>query len=174
MNINDIITIKHHSDGYQVWLFDEQTAFVPVGHRFEKIINDWVNQGNTIEPEVTPDERKVQLKQYINQTRTKHEQGTFIWNNWRFDCDLISVARITGAMTYINSGGTFGGSPQFAWTDADNVDRPMTDIDILNMYEALVVHTETCHIVSRELKDGVDAGSITTESQIDNAGWTNN
>lgn len=108
---------------------------------------------------------------YVNGVRDQVEQGGFAYNGWRFDSDAVSVARINGAALAAQAALSAGEPFQIEWTDADNVSRPLDAAQMLALQRALVAHADACHQLARQLKAQVEAGTITTEAEIDAAAW---
>lgn len=116
-------------------------------------------------------ERTERLSAYINAVRDRCEQGGFTYNGWRFDSDAVSVARINGAALAAQAALTADEPFSLDWTDADNVSRPLDAAQMLALQRALVAHADACHQLARQLKAQVEAGTITTEAEIDAAAW---
>lgn len=165
----EITHVKEQESGYRVTYADGQVVSVPPGHRFVADIEAWIAAGNTPEPIETEAEKKARLRAYANTKRNAVEQGVFTYNGWRFNSDPISVARINGTMNAINAGIALPAG--FAWTDADNVERTLDATQFAALHGALVTHSFTCHEIARQLKDGIEAGTVTSEAEIDAAAW---
>lgn len=56
--MQNITHVKLRQDGWNVTHDNGQVTFVPTGHRFSHVVQDWINAGNTPEPEVTLQESK--------------------------------------------------------------------------------------------------------------------
>ena len=116
-------------------------------------------------------ERIERLNTYVNTVRDRCEQGGFTYNGWRFDSDAVSVARINGAALAAQAALAAGEPFSIDWTDADNVSRTLDAEQMLALQRALVAHADACHQLARQLKAQVEAGTITTEAEIDAAAW---
>lgn len=96
----------------------------------------------------------------INNWRDQQEGGSIIFtlNGHRWDCGKTSQARLAPVVTVARTGAL---PPGFFWTDADNIDVPMT-ADELTALEAamqqnMVLQGFKIHERQRQMKEDVDS-----------------
>lgn len=129
------------------------------------------NGGVSVAPGASIEIRNAVSGLLVPLWRDRCEQGGFLYNGWRFDSDAVSVARINGAALAAQAALSAGEPFQIDWTDADNVSRTLDAEQMLALQRALVAHADACHQLARQLKAQVEAGTITTEAEIDAAAW---
>lgn len=165
----EITHVKEQESGYRVTYDDGHIASVPPGHRFVEDIQAWLAAGNTAEPVETAAERTARLKSYAHQKRDAVERGGFTFNGNRFQSDQSSFNRIIGTVGTVNAG---KGVPSgFAWRTVDNQDVTMSGADMQNLMEAFFNHANVAHATLQQVKADIDGGTITSEAEIDAAGW---
>ncbi len=113
----------------------------------------------------------------INRWRNSQENSSIIFtlNDHKWDCGKASQARLAPVVAVAKSGAL---PPGFFWTDADNIDVPMT-VDELTELEAamqqnMVLQGFKIHERQRQMKK--DISELTKVSDILNypVGWSDN
>ncbi|EHM5957713.1 DUF4376 domain-containing protein [Salmonella enterica] len=95
----------------------------------------------------------------INAWRDRQENGNipFTLNGHQWDCGKASQARLAPVVAVAKSGVL---PPGFFWTDADNIDVPMTAGELLNLSDAIDQAMFTMglkiHLRQREMKEEID------------------
>lgn len=110
----------------------------------------------------------------INAWSTAQENDSiiFTWNDHRWDCSKASQARLAPVVVVAKSGIL---PPSFFWTDADNINVPMT-ADELTALEAamqqnMVLQGFKIHERQRQMKEYVDKLTDYKAIQGYNVGW---
>ena len=117
------------------------------------------------EPAPTLDEvRQAKIAQIDRARDTALEDG-FIFDGVRYDCDDLSVQRITGAAVL----GILNPVFETPWITFDNSVVTLSASDLAGLGAAAAVHVATQLFKARELKDGAIAA--TTLEQIDAIHW---
>ncbi|MDJ3783450.1 DUF4376 domain-containing protein [Salmonella enterica] len=111
----------------------------------------------------------------INTWRDLQENGSIIFtlNNHRWDCGKASQTRLAPVIAVAKSGAL---PPGFFWTDADNIDVPMT-ADELTALEAamqqnMVIQGFKIHERQRQMKEEVDKLTDYKAIQAYAVGWS--
>jgi hypothetical protein len=102
--------------------------------------------------------RKVKWEE-IKKLRDEHEFGTFTFDGSEFDCDSVSVQRITGAVTRARYDDFY----QVDWTLTNNTVRNLSALDIIAVDFALQEHVEACHARGRALRSLIELANDDTE-----------
>lgn len=95
----------------------------------------------------------------INAWRNTQENGNypFILNDHHWDCGKASQDRLSPVTAVAKQGAL---PPGFFWTDADNIDVPMTAGELLNLSDAIDQAMFTkglqIHMRQREMKEEID------------------
>ncbi|MGR7921937.1 DUF4376 domain-containing protein [Zobellella denitrificans] len=100
----------------------------------------------------------------INAWRDQQELTTVAHNGHRWDADPTSRARIESVLLA-------GAMPLDYWTDADNVDRPMTLEQLRALYAAIVQQGGRIHDRQRQMKAEVAALTTIDAVQAYPIGW---
>jgi hypothetical protein len=100
----------------------------------------------------------------INAWRDQQELTTVAHNGYRWDADPTSRARIESVLLA-------GAMPLDYWTDADNVDRPMTLEQLRALYAAIVQQGGRIHDRQRQMKAEVAALTTIDAVQAYPIGW---
>ncbi|EAB6030431.1 DUF4376 domain-containing protein [Salmonella enterica] len=113
----------------------------------------------TVTPEMLTAAKQAKHAE-INNWRDTQENGSIIFtlNGHRWDCGKASQTRLAPVVAVAKSGAL---PPGFFWTDADNIDVPMT-ADELTALEAamqqnMVLQGFKIHERQRQMKEEVDA-----------------
>ncbi len=85
-----------------------------------------------------------------------------------YDMDPTSQFKISATLGFLNAGNSLPGD--FAWRDADNVDRTFTDQQFKDFGKDAWNRAENMHDVAKQHKDAVDA--LTTVSAVDAYDYT--
>lgn len=111
----------------------------------------------------------------INDWRDNQENGSIIFtlNSHRWDCGKASQTRLAPVVAVAKSGAL---PPGFFWTDADNIDVPMT-ADELTALEAamqqnMVLQGFKIHERQRQMKEEVDKLTDYDAVRSYTVGWT--
>ncbi|EEN8048486.1 DUF4376 domain-containing protein [Salmonella enterica] len=130
----------------------------------------------TVTPEMLTAAKQAKHDE-INAWRDAQENGSIIFtlNGHKWDCGKASQTRLAPVIAVAKSGAL---PPGFFWTDADNIDVPMT-ADELTALEAamqqnMVLQGFKIHERQRQMKEEVD--KFTDYKAIQNyvIGWTEN
>ena len=126
-------------------------------------IQEWVNEGNTIEPYVEP--VIVLTNDDVNTERDYRIENNFHFNGEKYDFDPIAKSRITGAATLagfaLGAGAQadnlrwHGGTTDFTWITYDNSLVTM-DAQTCFMFGKAAATHETAHIFSAKIIKGLD------------------
>lgn len=114
-------------------------------------------------------EHKLSLKDYANAKRREIERAGFSFGGNRFDSDQESFNRIMGTVALVNAGKPLPGD--FSWRTADDQDIAVTSADMKNMLAVFFVKGNAAHGVLKQVKAAIEAGTITSEAEIDAAAW---
>jgi hypothetical protein len=101
----------------------------------------------------------------IKQARSAEEFGTFVWNDYTFDCDEVSQRRIQGAVQLAG----LDTNTVMDWTLADNTVQTFNATELQHIGQALAAHVNACHVKGREKRAAIDAA--TTEAELDAITW---
>ena len=112
----------------------------------------WVVNGKltAAAPVIVPDVdvlRAAKLAQ-INAWRDEQERGTVMYGDHKFDADQSARDRIIPVVMV-------GMMPLPFWTDADNIDRPMTIKDMQGLLGAILEQGAKIHARQRQMKEAV-------------------
>ncbi|MGU6909214.1 DUF4376 domain-containing protein [Salmonella enterica subsp. enterica serovar Sandiego] len=128
-------------------------------------------------PDQSLEDARKQKHAEINAWRNSQENSSIIFtlNDRKWDCGKASQARLAPVVAVAKSGAL---PPDFFWTDADNIDVPMT-ADELTALEAamqqnMVLQGFKIHERQRQMKKDID--ELTKVSDILNypVGWSDN
>lgn len=110
----------------------------------------------------------------INAWRNAQENGSIIFtlNGHRWDCGKASQARLSPVVAVAKSGVL---PPGFFWTDADNIDVPMTADELTTleaaMQQNMVIQGFRIHERQRVMKEEVDKLTDYKAIQAYTVGW---
>ncbi len=126
----------------------------------------------TPEAPVNLDKLKEKRKKTINSERDQAIASGFEYavdtvSYGMFDCDPVSVAKITGAVANLLAGSPLPDG--FSWRNADNLDVPMDDVLLKGLGAAAATHVYTQHMIARQLKQAIE--DATTEEEVDAVVW---
>ncbi|EBI1479334.1 DUF4376 domain-containing protein [Salmonella enterica] len=111
----------------------------------------------------------------INVWRDAQENGSIIFtlNNHRWDCGKVSQARLAPVVAVARTGVLPQG---FFWTDADNIDVPMTPDELTAleaaMQQNMVIQGFKIHERQRQMKEEVDKLTDYKAIQAYAVGWS--
>lgn len=127
----------------------------------------------TVTPEMLTAAKAVKRRE-INNWRDAQENGSIIFtlDSHRWDCGKASQTRLAPVVAVAKSGAL---PPGFFWTDADNIDVPMT-ADELTALEAamqqnMVLQGFKIHERQRRMKEEVDKLTDYKAIQTYTVGW---
>ncbi|EJV5127460.1 DUF4376 domain-containing protein [Salmonella enterica] len=127
----------------------------------------------TVTPEMLTAAKQAKHAE-INAWRDAQENGSIIFtlNGHRWDCGKASQTRLAPVVAVAKSGAL---PPGFFWTDADNIDVPVT-ADELTALEAamqqnMVLQGFKIHERQRQMKEDVDKLTDYTAIQNYTVGW---
>ncbi|HEC9484395.1 TPA: DUF4376 domain-containing protein [Salmonella enterica subsp. enterica serovar Orientalis] len=112
----------------------------------------------TITPEMITDAKSAKHA-VINAWRDAQESGSIIFTlkGHRWDCGKASQARLAPVVAVAKSGAL---PPGFFWTDADNIDVPVTADELIAleaaMQQNMVIQGFKIHERQRQMKEEVD------------------
>ncbi len=112
----------------------------------------------TVTPEMLTAAKQAKHAE-INNWRDTQENGSIIFtlNGHRWDCGKASQTRLAPVVAVAKSGAL---PPGFFWTDADNIDVPMTadELTVLEaaMQRSMVLQGFKIHERQRQMKEEVD------------------
>ncbi|HEB0785112.1 TPA: DUF4376 domain-containing protein [Salmonella enterica] len=120
-------------------------------------------------------EAKEEKYAEINAWRDTMENGNypFTLNGHRWDCGKVSQTRLAPVVAVAKSGSL---PPGFFWTDADNIDVPMTEVELVALESAMqqnmVLVGFKIHERQRQMKQ--DVGEMTDRRKVKcyRPGWT--
>ena len=91
------------------------------------------------------DELRHIIRKEINDWRAAQEIGGVEYSGWTFDSDPSARERIQAVVLA-------GENPLGIWTDAENIDRPMTYEDVRGLFGAIVQRVAEIHARQRAMK----------------------
>ncbi|ECX5959760.1 DUF4376 domain-containing protein [Salmonella enterica subsp. enterica serovar Newport] len=127
----------------------------------------------TVTPEMIQS-AKDQKHAEINAWRDAQEDGSIIFtlNNHKWDCGKASQTRLAPVVAVAKSGAL---PPDFFWTDADNIDVPMTTDELTAleaaMQQNMVLQGFRIHERQRQMKEDVDKLTDYKAIQQYTVGW---
>lgn len=125
-------------------------------HVFDYVLKQWVDP-RTIE------QAREQKWQDVKFARELREFGTFVWDGSSFDCDQLSAQRIQGA-AQLATLAKIGQTPfEIDWTLADNTVRSLSADDMIAVGQAMGVHINTLHGMSRLKREAINAAQTVAE-----------
>lgn len=98
----------------------------------------------------------------IKLNRDAEEFGTFVWNNYTFDCDEVSQRRIQGAVQLA----ALDTNTVMDWTLADNTVQTFNATELQQIGQALGAHVNACHVKARGLRDQINAAESEAELSV--------
>ncbi|HAF2131277.1 TPA: DUF4376 domain-containing protein [Salmonella enterica] len=110
----------------------------------------------------------------INAWRNTQENGSIIFtlNGHRWDCGKASQTRLAPVVAVAKSGAL---PPGFFWTDADNIDVPVTTDELTAleaaMQQNMVIQGFRIHERQRQMKEEVDKLTSLDEVRKYQTGW---
>lgn len=110
----------------------------------------------------------------INAWRNTQENGSIIFtlNGHRWDCGKASQTRLAPVVAVAKSGAL---PPGFFWTDADNIDVPVTTDELTAleaaMQQNMVIQGFKIHERQRQMKEEVDKLTSLDEVRKYQTGW---
>ncbi|HAU2966511.1 TPA: DUF4376 domain-containing protein [Salmonella enterica subsp. diarizonae] len=128
----------------------------------------------TVTPEMLTAAKQAKHAE-INSWRDAQENGNipFTLNDQKWDCGKASQTRLAPVVAVAKSGAL---PPGFFWTDADNIDVPMTADELTaleaSMQQNMVLQGFKIHERQRQMKEEMEA--LTTLADIRNyrVGWS--
>lgn len=108
---------------------------------------------------------KAQKWDEMKAERKAEEFGTFTWNNWEFQCDADSQARIQAAVQSAIIDSTF----TTTWTLGDNSTQSLNATQLKSMGQALADHVKASHDRGRIVRGQIDAA--TTQAGLEAINW---
>jgi len=114
---------------------------------------------------------KRQRELYINGRRDQFIAGGVTFKGWRFDSDPQSIANLTEAVAFIQAAPSAGEQvpPFISWRDANNVDRNLTPVELVQFGKQIFVLKQTAHFTARAIKDAIAAAE--TIEAVEAADW---
>ncbi|ATG75908.1 hypothetical protein AN401_11790 [Zobellella denitrificans] len=109
----------------------------------------WIDSGWQLDPEAIHRHRAAKHTE-INQWRDQQEHATVEHLGAQWDADPISRRRIEAVLLADTM-------PLGYWTDADNLDQPMTLAQLRELYAVIVHQGGLIHARQRQMKAEVDA-----------------
>jgi len=113
-------------------------------HAFDYEAKQWVA--------LLSDQKETKWKA-IKSSRDAEEFGTFVWNDYTFDCDEVSQRRIQGAVQIA----ALDTNTVMDWTLADNTVQTFNATELQQIGQALGAHVNACHVKARGLRDQINA-----------------
>ena len=101
----------------------------------------------------------------VKKARDEEEFGTFVWNDYTFDCNEVSQRRIQGAVQLA----ALDTNVVMDWTLADNSSQTFNATELQQIGQALGAHVNACHVKARGLRDQIDAAQ--TEAELSVISW---
>lgn len=98
----------------------------------------------------------------VKQARSAEEFGTFVWNDYTFDCDEVSQRRIQGAVQIA----ALDTNTVMDWTLADNTVQTFNATELQQIGQALGAHVNACHVKARGLRDQINAAESEAELSV--------
>ena len=111
---------------------------------------------------------KAALKQYGNTVRDEREAGPFTINGYFVDTDPKSQSKLTGKALAVQAGLVSG---DVQWRMADDVTYSIPQGDFMRVASSASAKVEAVYAFSWQIKAEIDAGTVTTTDEIDNADW---
>lgn len=106
------------------------------------------------------------LQEYAAAKRWEREVGGTVWNGWPVLSDRESQSKIISEAVAIEKGERTDGDP---WKFADGEFRPLTNEQMDDLAAAVRLHVRNSYGIEAQVLGAIEAGSITTEAQIDAA-----
>ncbi|NVM41956.1 DUF4376 domain-containing protein [Ochrobactrum intermedium] len=106
------------------------------------------------------------LQEYAAAKRWEREVSGTIWNGWPVLSDRESQSKIIAEAVAIEKGERADGDP---WKFADGEFRPLTNEQMDDLAAAVRLHVRNSYGIEARVLAAIEAGSITTEAQIDAA-----
>lgn len=106
------------------------------------------------------------LQQYAAAKRWEREVGGMVWNGWPVLSDRESQSKIIAEAVAIEKGERIDGEP---WKFADGEFRQLTNEQMDELAAAVRLHVRNSYGIEAQVLAAIDAGSISTEAQIDAA-----
>jgi hypothetical protein len=156
--------------GNRAWFIDEP-GFLHLRQldpSWQPITADWDDVFQLQDDNVTwavipkPDARKATLRAFAAAARWNREQGSTIINGTPVSTDTASQSKLKAAQDALASGMIPPPIPlktMAGWIDAD-----LPTIEAI--YAAVVRHVQACYAKEREIDSAIDAGTMTTEEDI--------
>ena len=145
--------------GLQVELIDFEIPPKPFTYsKFEWQTRTWVDQR-------TLQEIKDAQWDLIKQSRANAEYAGFMWDGSKFDSDILSQQRITGAVSLAMLSSTFS----IQWTLFDNTVRTLSASDMIGVGSALGTHVATQFAIGVTLRDQITAA--TSRAEVEAVVW---
>ena len=107
----------------------------------------WV-RGWTVSAKADADLRET-IRSEINDWRAAQEICGVEYNGWTFDSDPSARERIQAVVVA-------GSNPLGIWTDAENIDRPMTYEDVKGLFDSVVLRGAQIHARQRAMKTAIE------------------
>jgi len=123
----------------------------------------WLN-GQIVEH--APPQMPVDLPAYAAAKRWEREVSGTIWNGWPVLSDRESQSKIIAEAVAIEKGERVDGDP---WKFADGEFRPLTNEQMDDLAAAVRLHVRNSYGIEAQVLAAIEAGSITTEAQINAA-----
>lgn len=156
--------IKWTNEQGQVW----SVPYPLVDGEIPRAVQEWLDQGNSIVPYVTPTPTKEQLRSALADKRWRVETGGITWNGSPLSTDDRAKTLISGAASAMADGDTF------KFKVAAGVWIDITGIQVRAMRDAITAHVQACFDKEAELDADITSGTITTLDQIEAAAWPAN
>lgn len=132
---------------------------------------EWVD-GEWVD-DAAPDllaQAKAEARNRVNLWRDEQEQGGFDHDGHRWDSDTSARGRIASVAPLCLVGID---PPTGYWTDADNIDVPMTAANFVALYTAMLTAGGAVHDRQRAMKTEVDALADVAAVESYVVGWSN-
>ncbi len=108
----------------------------------------------------------MMLQEYAATKRWEREVSGTVWNGWPVLSDRESQSKIIAEVVAIEKGERADGDP---WKFADGEFRPLTNEQMDDLAAAVRLHVRNSYGIEAQVLAAIEAGSITTEAQIDAA-----
>lgn len=106
------------------------------------------------------------LSEYAAAKRWEREVSGTVWNSWPVLSDRESQSKIIAEAVAIEKGERIDGDP---WKFADGEFRSLTNEQMDELAAAVRLHVRNSYGIEAQVLAAIEAGSITTEAQIDAA-----
>lgn len=106
------------------------------------------------------------LQEYAAAKRWEKEVGGTVWNGWPVLSDRESQSKIIAEAVAIEKGERADGDP---WKFADGEFRSLTNEQMDDLAAAVRLHVRNSYGIEAQVLAAIEAGSITTEAQINAA-----